>query len=64
MKPDNLIALNTLATSYTNESMQRLAYECLFNWLEFNPKYSHLVKNKTLPSFNQTQMSALSIVNM
>ncbi len=64
LKKDNLVALSTLATSYTNESMQRLAYDCLYNWLEANPKYSHLVKNKILPSVSQAQLAAMSIVHI
>ncbi len=45
LKPDNLIALSTLATSYTNESMQRMAFDSLLKWLNANPKYSHLLRN-------------------
>lgn len=45
LKPDNLIALSTLATSYTNESMQRLAFDNLVKWVQSHPNYSHLLKN-------------------
>jgi peroxin-5 len=45
LKPDNLVALSTLATSYTNESMQRLAFQSLLKWLQYNEKYSHLLTN-------------------
>lgn len=45
LKPDNLIALSTLATSYTNESMQRLAFDSLIKWLKHHPTYSHLLRN-------------------
>jgi peroxin-5 len=64
LQKDNLTALSTLATSYTNESMQRLAYDCLFNWLQANTKYSHLVKGKLLPSMQQTQLATMSIVHI
>ncbi|RNA09874.1 Peroxisomal targeting signal 1 receptor [Brachionus plicatilis] len=45
LTPDNLIALSTLATSYTNESMQRLAFDSLVKWVQNHPSYSHLLKN-------------------
>lgn len=45
LQPDNLTALSTLATSYTNESMQRLAFYSLIKWLKYHPDYSHLLKN-------------------
>jgi len=45
LKPDNLIALSTLATSYTNESMQRLAFYSLIKWLKHHPDYSYLLQN-------------------
>jgi peroxin-5 len=45
LKPDNLIALSTLATSYTNESMQRLAFDSLIKWLKHHPDYSSLLRN-------------------
>lgn len=45
LKPDNLVALSTLATSYTNESMQRLAFHSLIKWLKHNQSYSHLLNN-------------------
>jgi len=45
LQPDNLTALSTLATSYTNESMQRLAFYSLIKWLKHHPDYSHLLKN-------------------
>ena len=45
LKPDNLTALSTLATSYTNESMQRLAFNSLVKWLTCHPEYSNIVKD-------------------
>jgi peroxin-5 len=62
LKPDNLVALSTLATSYTNESMQRLAFENLLRWLKAHPDYSHLLKNdeqaiKLLKSIEDAQAS-------
>jgi len=45
LKADNLIALSTLATSYTNESMQRLAFYSLINWLKYHSDYSNLLGN-------------------
>ncbi|CAF0745307.1 unnamed protein product [Brachionus calyciflorus] len=45
LKPDNLVALSTLATSYTNESMQRLAFDSLVKWIKNHQDYSHLLKN-------------------
>jgi peroxin-5 len=45
LKPDNLIAISTLATSYTNESMQRLAFDSLIKWLKYHPTYSELLRN-------------------
>lgn len=45
LKPDNLVALSTLATSYTNESMQRLAFDSLIKWMKHHPIYSSLLKN-------------------
>jgi peroxin-5 len=45
LQPDNLTALSTLATSYTNESMQRLAFYSLIKWLKYHPDYSHILKD-------------------
>ena len=45
LKHDNLVALSTLATSYTNESMQRLAFDSLIKWIKYHPDYSNLLKN-------------------
>ena len=39
------MALSTLATSYTNESMQRLAFDSLIKWMKHHPIYSSLLKN-------------------
>ncbi len=41
--------------------MQKLAFDCLFKWLEVNPKYSHLAKNKPKESPN---LASFSIVHM
>jgi peroxin-5 len=43
LRPDNLVALSTLATSYTNESMQRLAFDSLVKWLKHHPSYAPLL---------------------
>ncbi len=45
LKADNLIALSTLATCYTNESMQRLAFYSLIKWLKYHSDYSALLGN-------------------
>ena len=45
LQPNNLTALSTLATSYTNESMQRLAFFSLIKWLKYHPDYSYLLKS-------------------
>ena len=42
--------------------MQKLAYDCLYKWLEINPKYSHIVKKKPLQE--TPNLSSLSIVHM
>ena len=45
LAPSNLTALSTLATSYTNESMQRLAFDSLIKWLKHHPDYATLLRN-------------------
>lgn len=75
LQPENLTALSTLATSYTNESMQRLAFYSLIKWLKYHPDYSHLLKNDeqagrllaASESMNETDtpfyMATLSVVH-
>jgi len=75
LQPENLTALSTLATSYTNESMQRLAFYSLIKWLKHHPDYSHLLKNDeqavrllaAADTMNETEtpfyMATLSVVH-
>lgn len=43
LSPSNLTALQTLAVSLTNESMQSQACDALMTWVRENPKYSDSV---------------------
>lgn len=78
LKPDNLSALSTLATSYTNESMQRMAFDSLIKWIRHHPTYSSLLKhdeqaarlveasellNKNAPSSPFYMATSYSLVN-
>ncbi|KAM4548748.1 PEX5-related protein isoform 4-T4 [Odontesthes bonariensis] len=47
LHPNNLTALMALAVSLTNTGMRNDACEALLCWLRHNPKYKHLLKDKT-----------------
>lgn len=58
---DNQRAIMALAVCYTNESMQSQAVKMLYNWLQINPKYKHLItaeseisNDTSTPSFPST----------
>ena len=55
----NLMALSTLATSYTNESMQRMAFDALLKWMRVHPVYSTLLATDAQAS----QLLARLLVN-
>lgn len=75
IQPDNLTALATLATSYTNESMQRLAFYSLIKWLKYHPDYSRFLRGDeqvaqllaAAETMNETEtpfyMATLSVVH-
>lgn len=44
LKPDNLVVLSAMAASYTNESMQRLAFDSLLKWIKHHPTYATLLR--------------------
>ncbi|KAI1891585.1 hypothetical protein AGOR_G00145300 [Albula goreensis] len=47
LHPNNLAALLALAVSLTNSGMGQEACEALLSWIRHNPKYKHLLKNKS-----------------
>ncbi|XP_056607505.1 PEX5-related protein isoform X2 [Triplophysa dalaica] len=47
LHPNNLQALMALAVSLTNTGMRQEACEALLGWIRHNPKYKHLLKNRT-----------------
>ncbi|XP_030647270.1 PEX5-related protein [Chanos chanos] len=47
LHPNNLQALMALAVSLTNTGMKQEACEALLGWLRHNPKYKHLLKNRS-----------------
>ncbi|KAJ8418923.1 hypothetical protein AAFF_G00004220 [Aldrovandia affinis] len=47
LHPNNLAALLALAVSLTNSGMGQEASETLLSWIRHNPKYKHLLKNKS-----------------
>ncbi|KAL5235713.1 hypothetical protein ACI65C_003122 [Semiaphis heraclei] len=49
LQPDNLTAILCLAACYTNESCSLQACRMLMEWLNQNPKYSNIVKSKSIP---------------
>lgn len=75
IQPENLTALATLATSYTNESMQRLAFYSLIKWLKYHPDYSSFLSGDeqvaqllaAAETMNETEtpfyMATLSVVH-
>lgn len=75
IQPENLTALATLATSYTNESMQRLAFYSLIKWLKYHPDYASFLSGDeqvaqllaAAETMNETEtpfyMATLSVVH-
>ncbi|KAL0277190.1 UNVERIFIED_CONTAM: hypothetical protein PYX00_004556 [Menopon gallinae] len=53
LQNDNLIALMSLAISYTNENYQNQACHMLKEWIFHNPKYSDLVTADKAKSFRE-----------
>ncbi|XP_022161111.1 peroxisomal targeting signal 1 receptor isoform X2 [Myzus persicae] len=49
LQPENLTAVLCLAACYTNESCSVQACRMLMEWLNQNPKYSDIVKSKSVP---------------
>ncbi|KAG7488107.1 hypothetical protein MATL_G00030870 [Megalops atlanticus] len=47
LHPNNLTALLALAVSLTNSGQGQEACEALLSWMRHNPKYKHLLKNKS-----------------
>jgi len=59
LQPDNLTAVLCLAACYTNESCNLEACKMLMEWLIQNPKYSDIIKSKTLPKEDSNLMKYL-----
>ena len=51
LDPNNLTSLMALAVSYTNESYQRQACDCLAQWILNNPTYSSIAREIGVNSF-------------
>lgn len=47
LHPNNLKALMALAVSLTNTGQQPEACEALHRWIRYNPRYRHLLQNRS-----------------